>query len=46
MTRQEKSLPILGQLKVWLDKIQSQVAPQGASGKAVHYLANNEDRCQ
>lgn len=39
--RQEKSLPILTQLKSWLDKTQSQVTPQSALGKAVHYLANN-----
>lgn len=41
IARQEKSLPILGQLKVWLDKTQSQVTPKSALGKAVHYLANN-----
>ncbi|MDQ0125856.1 hypothetical protein J2W17_004826 [Pseudomonas lini] len=39
--RQEMSLPILGQLKSWLDKTQSQVTPQSVLGKAVNYLANN-----
>lgn len=33
--RQESSLPILGQLKRWLDKTQSQVTPQSVLGKAV-----------
>ncbi|MEE4159718.1 IS66 family transposase, partial [Pseudomonas viridiflava] len=46
IVRQEKSLPILGQLKVWLDKTQSQVTPQSALGKAVHYLANNRNRLE
>lgn len=44
IARQEKSLPILGQLKVWLDKTQSQVTPQSALGKSVHYLVNNWSR--
>ena len=39
--RQKISLPILAQLKSWLDKTQSQVAPQSVLGKAVNYLANN-----
>lgn len=34
--RQERSLPILGQLKSWLDKTRSQVTPQSVLGKAVH----------
>ncbi|NWE36635.1 IS66 family transposase, partial [Pseudomonas gingeri] len=38
--RQKKSLPILAQLKSWLDKTQSQVTPQSALGRAVHYLTN------
>lgn len=33
--RQEISLPILAQLKSWLDKTQSQVTPQSVLGKAV-----------
>ncbi|QGA49117.2 transposase [Pseudomonas brassicacearum] len=34
-------MPILGQLKSWLDKTQPQVTAQSALGKAVHYPANN-----
>lgn len=37
---QERSLPILEQLKSWLDKTHSQVTPQSVLGKAVLYLAN------
>jgi len=44
--RQERSLPILGQLKSWLDKTHSQVTPQSVLGKAVHYLANNWSRLE
>lgn len=33
--RQEKSLPILAQLKSWLDKTQSQVTPQSVLGTAI-----------
>ncbi|WP_434518868.1 IS66 family transposase [Pseudomonas sp. NFX1] len=44
--RQERSLPILGQLKSWLDKTQSQVTPQSVLGKAVHYLASNWNRLE
>jgi hypothetical protein len=44
--RQERSLPILGQLKSWLDKTQSQVTPQSVLGKAVNYLANNCNRLE
>ncbi|HGT3364540.1 TPA: IS66 family transposase, partial [Pseudomonas aeruginosa] len=39
--RQQRSLPILGQLKAWLDKTQPQVSAQNALGKAVNYLASN-----
>ena len=46
IARQEKSLPILAQLKSWLAKTQSQVTPQSALGKAVHYLANNWNRLE
>lgn len=46
MACQEKSLPILGQLKIWLDKTQPQVTPQSVLGKAVHYLANNWNRLE
>jgi hypothetical protein len=44
--RQEKSLPILAQLKSWLDKTQPQVTAQSALGKAVNYLANNWSRLE
>ncbi|QZI73031.1 IS66 family transposase [Pseudomonas protegens] len=44
--RQEKSLPILTQLKSWLEKTQAQVTAQSALGKAVHYLANNWSRLE
>jgi len=46
MDRQEKSLPILAQLKSWLDKTQSQVTPQSVLGKAVNYLASNWSRLE
>jgi hypothetical protein len=38
---QEKSLPILAQLKSWLEKTQPQVTPQSVLGKAINYLASN-----
>ena len=44
--RQEKSLPILGQLKSWLEKTQPQVTPQSVPGKAVNYLASNWSRLE
>lgn len=46
IVRQEKSLPILAQLKSWLDKTQSQVTPRSALGKAVNYLASNWSRLE
>ena len=42
--RQQRSQPILEQLKAWLDKTQPQVAGQTALGKAVNYLAGNWSR--
>jgi transposase len=42
--RQQRSRPILDQLKTWLDKTQPQVAGQTALGKAVNYLASNWSR--
>lgn len=42
--RQQHSLPILEQLKAWLDKTQPQVTAQNALGKAVNYLASNWSR--
>jgi transposase len=44
--RQEKSLPILAQLKSWLEKTHSQVTPQSVLGKAVGYLASNWSRLE
>ncbi|RJG09824.1 IS66 family transposase [Pseudomonas cavernicola] len=39
--RQQHSLPVLEQLKSWLEKTQPQVTTQNALGKAVGYLASN-----
>ncbi len=44
--RQQHSLPILAQLKNWLEKTQPQVTAQNALGKAVNYLASNWSRLQ
>lgn len=38
--RQEKSLPILNELKIWLDTSLAQVTPTSLTGKALHYMAN------
>jgi len=42
--RQQRSQPILAQLKAWLDKTQPHIAGQTALGKAVNYLASNWNR--
>ncbi|AJE22284.1 IS66 family transposase [Azotobacter chroococcum] len=42
--RRQHSLPVLAQLKSWLDKTLSQVTTQTALGKAVNYLAGNWSR--
>ncbi|SEJ45422.1 IS66 C-terminal element, partial [Azotobacter beijerinckii] len=42
--RQQNSLPILAQLRAWLEKTQPQVTAQNALGKAVNYLASNWSR--
>lgn len=39
--RHERSLPVLAQLKSWIEKTQSQVTAQNALGKAISYLASN-----
>lgn len=44
--RQEQSLPVLAQLKSWLEKTQPQVTAQSALGKAVNYLASNWNRLE
>ncbi|MGH8436322.1 MAG: IS66 family transposase [Pseudomonas sp.] len=42
--RQQRSRPLLDQLKSWLDKTQPHIAGQTALGKAVNYLASNWNR--
>ncbi len=37
VTRQRDSAPIIAELRTWLEAIASQVLPQSALGKAVHY---------
>ena len=44
--RQQRSQPLLDQLKAWLDKTQPQVVGQTALGKAVNYLAKNWSRLE
>lgn len=39
--RQAQSLPILNQLKGWVDKTYPQMTLQSVLGKPVHYLTNN-----
>ena len=39
--RMERSLPLLAQLKSWVEKTQPQVTTQNALGKAIGYLASN-----
>ncbi len=39
--RVERSLPLLTQLKSWVEKTQPQVTSQNALGKAIGYLASN-----
>ena len=41
VARQQRSQPLLDQLKTWLDKTQPQVVGQTALGRAVNYLASN-----
>lgn len=42
--RQEKALPILEKLKIWLDQAQPEVAPKTALGKALFYLQHQWPR--
>ena len=44
--RQQHSLPLLAQLRAWLEKTQPQVTAQNALGKAVNYLASNWSRLE
>lgn len=41
VARMERSLPLLAQLKNWVEKTQPQVTTQNALGKAIGYLASN-----
>ena len=41
VARMESSLPLLTQLKNWVEKTQPQVTTQNALGKAIGYLASN-----
>ncbi|MET1256577.1 IS66 family transposase [Aliikangiella maris] len=42
--RKEKALPLLKQLKSWLDKSVNQVPPKSAIGKAITYSLNQWDK--
>jgi len=42
--RQEQALPLLEQLRAWLDKSLPQVPPGTATGKALNYLHNEWDK--
>jgi len=42
--REQKSRPLIDQLRTWLDKSLMQVLPKSALGKALHYLDNQWPR--
>jgi len=42
--RDQKSRPLIAQLRTWLDKSLTQVLPRSALGKALHYLAGQWNR--
>ena len=42
--RQQRSVPILDQLRQWLEKSLPQVPPKSLLGKALHYLHNQWDK--
>ena len=42
--REQKSRPLIDQLRTWLDKSLAQVLPKSALGKALHYLDNQWPR--
>ncbi len=44
--RQEKSVPLLKQIKKWLDDIAPKTPPQGLLGKAVSYALNQWERLE
>ncbi len=41
--RKEKSLPLLSELKIWCQKIESQIPPKSQIFKAVHYVLEQWD---
>lgn len=44
--RMERSVPLLTQLKSWVEKTQPQVTTQNALGKAIGYLASNWNKLE
>ncbi len=44
--RQEKSVPLLKQIKKWLDDISPKTPPQGLLGKAISYALNQWERLE
>lgn len=44
--RHDRSLPVLAQLKSWMEKTQPQVTSQNALGKAIGYLASNWNKLE
>jgi transposase len=38
--RQEKSVPILAEIKSWIDEIRSRITPNSVAGKAINYAFN------
>lgn len=44
--RQEKSVPLLKQIKKWLDDVAPKTPPQGLLGKAVSYALNQWERLE
>lgn len=46
VARMERSLPLLTQLKNWVEKTQPQVTTQNALGKAIGYLASNRSKLE
>ncbi len=42
--RQEQAMPLLDEVRAWLDKSLPEVPPQSAAGKALHYLNGQWDK--
>lgn len=38
--RQEKSVPLLVEIKSWIDEVRSEITPKSVAGKAIHYAFN------